>query len=75
MIWAKEGMTETKVCIFPYEVSSIDKNMFVQKKEKSILIKSVPGYEESLIEITLPDGSCVVAKADQIITAVKKCIL
>jgi hypothetical protein len=40
-----------------------------------MLIKSVPGYEESLVEIALPDGSCVVAKAEQIITAVKKCVL
>lgn len=74
MILSKEGM-ETKVWILPYEVSSIDKTMFVQKTGEPMLIKSVPGYEESLVEIALPDGSCVVAKADQIITAVKKCVL
>ena len=74
MILSKEGM-ETKVWILPYEVSSIDKTMFVQKAGEPMLIKSVPGYEESLVEIALPDGSCVVAKAEQIITAVKKCVL
>jgi hypothetical protein len=74
MILSKEGMG-TKVWIFPYEVSSIDKTMFVQKTGDPMYIKSVPGYEESLVEIALPDGSSVVAKADQIITAVKKCVL
>lgn len=75
MILSKDGM-ETKVWILPYERSSIDKNMYVQKaQQEPIFIKSVPGYEESLIEITLPDGSCAVAKAEQIITAVKKCVL
>ena len=74
MVLAKEGM-ETKVWILPYEVSSIDKTMFVQKTETPMLIKSVPGYEESLVEIALPDGSRAVVKADQIITAVKKCVL
>ena len=66
---------ETKVWILPYEVSSIDKTMFVQKTGEPLLIKSVPGYEETLVEIALPDGSWVVAKAEQIITAIKKCVL
>ena len=74
MLLSKEGM-ETKVWILPYEVSSIDKTMYVQKTGGPMLIKSVPDYEESLVEIVLPDGSCAVAKADQIITAVKKCVL
>jgi hypothetical protein len=74
MFLSKEGM-ETKVWILPYEVSSIDKTMFVHKTGGPMLIKSVPDHEESLVEIVLPDGSCVVAKADQIITAVKKCVL
>ncbi len=74
MFLSKEGM-ETRVWILPYEVSSIDKTMFVQKGGGPMLIKSVPDHEESLVEIVLPDGSCVVAKADQIITAVKKCVL
>lgn len=74
MILSKDGM-ETIVWILPYEISSIDKTLFVQKTGEPILIKSVPDHEETFVEITLPDGSCVVAKADQIITAVKKCVL
>ena len=74
MIMSKNCM-EIKVWILPYEVSSIDKTMFVQKTGEPMLVKSVPGYEESLVEIALPDGSCVVAKAEHIITAVKKCVL
>ena len=74
MVLSKDGM-ETKVWILPYEVSSIDKTMFIQKTGEALLIKSVPGYEETLVEIALPDGSCVVAKAEQIITAIKKCVL
>ena len=74
MVLSKDGM-ETKVWILPYEVSSIDKNMFVQKASEPILIKSVPGYEDSLIKICLPNGSTAVMKADQIITAVRKCVL
>lgn len=74
MILSKDGV-ETTVWILPYEKSSIDKNMYVQKTGEPILIKSVPSYEESLIEITLPDGSWTVAKAEQIITAIKKCVL
>ena len=74
MILSKDGM-ETKVWILPYEVSSIDKNMFVQKAGEPILVKSVPGYEESLVEICFPNGSSAVAKAEQIMTAVQKCVL
>ena len=74
MIMSKNCM-ETKVWILPYEVSSIDKTMFVQKTGEPMLVKSVPDYEESLVEIALPDGSCVVTKAEYIITAVKKCVL
>lgn len=75
MVLSTDGI-ETKVWILPYERSSIDASMYVQKvQQEPILIKSVPGYEDSLIEITLPDGSCAVAKAEQIITAVKKCVL
>ena len=74
MTLSKDGM-ETKVWILPYEVSSIDKNMFVQKAGEPILVKSVPGYEESLVEICFPNGSSAVAKAEQIMTAVRKCVL
>lgn len=74
MILSKDGM-ETKVWILPYEVSSIDKDMFIQKAGEPILVKSVPGYEDSLIEICFPNGSSAVAKAEQVITAIRKCVL
>ena len=66
---------ETKVWIFPYEKSSIDKNMYVQSMEKEIVVTSVPNYEEKLIRLELPDCTTVVLKADQLITAIKKCVL
>lgn len=75
MILSKDGM-ETKVWILPYEVSSIDKNMFVQKSGgEPILVKSVPSYEDSLVEICFPNGSSAVVKAEQVITAIRKCVL
>lgn len=74
MIMSREGM-ETMVWILPYEKTSIDSTMFVQKTGEPMLIRSVPGYEETLVKIALPDGSCVVVKADQIITAIRKCVL
>jgi len=74
MILSKDGM-ETKVLILPYEVSSIDKNIFVQKAGEPILVKSVPGYEETLVEICFPNDSSAVVKAEQIMTAIRKCIL
>ena len=74
VILSKDGM-ETKVWILPYEVSSIDKNAFIQKAGEPILVKSVPGYENSLIEICLPNGSSAVVKAEQVITAIQKCVL
>ena len=76
MILSRDGM-ETKVWILPYEASSIDKNTFIQKAGEPILVKSVPvpGYEDSLVEICFPNGSSAVAKAEQIITAVQKCVL
>lgn len=74
MILSKDGM-ETKVWILPYEVSSIDKDMFVQKAGEPILVKSVHGYEDSLVEICFPNGSSAVANAEQVMTAIRKCVL
>ena len=74
MIVAGNGI-ETKVWILPYVESSIDKNMFVQSTEKAIVVTSVPDYEEKLIRIELPDCSVAVLKADQLITAIRKCVL
>ena len=74
MILSKDGM-ETKVWILPYEVSSIDKNMFVQKAGEPILVKSVPSYEDSLVEICFSNGSSTVVKAEQVMAAIRKCVL
>ena len=74
MILSRDGM-ETKVWILPYEVSSIDKDMFVQKAGEPILVKSVHGYEDSLVEICFPNGTSVVVKAGQVMTAIRKCVL
>lgn len=74
MVMAGNGI-ETKVWILPYEKSSIDKNMYVQSMEKAIVVTSVPNYEEKLIRLELPDCTTIVLKADQLITAIKKCVL
>ena len=74
MVVAGNGV-ETKVWILPYVQSSIDKNMYIQSLEKAIVVKSVPDYEEKLISIELPDCTVVTLKADQLITAIKKCVL
>lgn len=83
MILQKDGM-ETKVWILPYEKSSIDETMLVQATDetmlvqatnKTVIIQSVEKYEDSLIEIVLPNGNTVVVNAEQIITAIRKCVL
>lgn len=74
MVVAGNGM-ETKVWILPYKRSSVYANMYIQSTEKAIVVTSVPDYEEKLICIELPDCSAVVLKADQLITAIKKCVL
>lgn len=67
---------ETKVWILPFEESSIDKNMFVQVFGKAVIVTSVKGYEDKLVRLTLPENNLeVVVKADQLITAIRKCVL
>ena len=66
---------ETKVLILPYVRSAIDKNAYIQGFENPIIVTSVPNYEEKLIRIELSDCTTVVLKADQLITAIKKCVL
>ena len=74
MILSKAGM-DTKVWILPYEVSSTNKDRFLRKAEEPILVKSVPGYEDWLVEICFPNGSSAVIKAEQVMTAIRKCVL
>ena len=74
MILQKDGM-ETKVWILPYEKSSIDETMFVRATDKTVIIQSVENHGDSLIEIVLSNGNTVVVNAEQIITAIRKCVL
>lgn len=74
MILQKDGM-ETKVWILPYEKSSIDETMLIQATDKTVIIQSVENYEDSLVEIVLPNGNTVVVNAEHVINAIKKCVL
>ena len=74
MIVAGNGI-ETKVWILPYVRSSVDETMYVQSVEKAIVVTTVPDYEDKLIRLEFPDCTTVVLKADQLITAIKKCVL
>lgn len=75
MVVEGNGM-ETKVWMFPYEESSIDKNMFTHVFGKALIVTSVKGNEDSLVRLILPeDNTEVVVKASQLITAIKKCVL
>lgn len=72
MIAINKGI-KTEVSILRYEVSTIDKHMYIQSCGMPFYVRSVDGYDD-LVEIELPTGEHVIAKADQIITAVKKCV-
>ena len=74
MILQKDGI-ETKVWILPYEKSSIDETMLLQTTDKTVIIQSVENYEDSLVEIVLPNGNTVVVNAEHVINAIKKCVL
>lgn len=74
MIMEKEGM-ETRVLIVPYEESSIYSGQFLQTGKMPIIITSVKDYEDKLVRIALPPGESVVANADQLINAIRKCVL
>lgn len=74
MIVRSEGM-KTEVSVLPYERSSIDSFGYIQSFERNpFLVKSVEGNEEHLVEIVLPSGESMIARADQLITAVQKCV-
>lgn len=74
MIISRDGI-ETRVAILPYTESTIDKGQFLQTPTEPIEITSVKGYEERLVQITLPEGGTVVVSSDQMITAIQKCVL
>ncbi len=74
MVLSRDGM-ETKVCVLPYVESSIDKGAYIQATEKPLAVSSVRNYEDTLVEVVLPGGAKVIAKAEQLITAIQKCIM
>ena len=71
---SRDGM-ETKVWILPYVENSIHKGSYIQVAKDPIAIMSVRNNENTLVEIELSDGHKVVAKAEQLITAIHKCTL
>lgn len=74
MIVKSEGM-KTEVSVLPYKRSSIDSFGCIQSfGGNPFLVKSVEGNEEHLVEIVLPSGESIIARADQLITAVQKCV-
>lgn len=74
MILSRDGI-KTRVWVIPYTESSIEKGQFLQTPTTPIDIASVENYEERLVRITLPDGETAVVSADQMIVAIKKCVL
>ena len=65
----------TKVLIVPYRESSIDQREFIQSDEEYVTVSSVKEYENDLVRIQLPSCNAMVVSAEQLITAVKKCVL
>ena len=74
MVLSRDGI-ETKVWLVPYEESSIDKSILLPASGKSMIIQSVKNYESTLVQIVLPGGQTVMAKADHLITAIQKCVM
>ena len=72
MIVTSDGM-KTEVSVLPYEKSTIDIYGYVQSCGLPFFVRSVE-KSEHLVEIVLPTGESMVARADQIISAVNKCV-
>ena len=73
MIIKSEGM-KTWVSVKPYEKSELDSFGYTRSTGNPYFIKSVEGHEETLVEVVLPTGETMIAKADQLITAIQKCV-
>ena len=65
---------KTEVTGFTYEKSSIHDSEYLPSSAKLFRVKSVTDNECHLVEIVLPTGESMVVKADQIITAIQKCV-
>lgn len=69
-----EGM-KTEVSVLPYEKSDIDSWGYIQSLGGNpFIVKSVDEHEEYLVEVVLPSGESMIARADQLITAIQKCV-
>ena len=73
MIVKSEGI-KTVASFAPYEKSDLDSFGYFQSCTEQCFVKSVEGHEETLVEIVLPKGESMICRADQIITAVQKCV-
>ena len=73
MIVKSEGI-KTVVSVAPYKKSDIDSFGYIQSCSEQYFVKSVEGNEETLVEIILPTKESMIVRADQIITAVRKCV-
>ena len=70
MTLTSDGM-KTTVIVHAFEKSKVDEHIYSQTGE-TIVVSSVDGYEESLVEIKTHNGS-VIVRGDQLVLAVKKC--
>ena len=73
MTLTSDGM-RTTVWVLPYKKSSVDEHGYVQSIGSPITVRSVDGYEDSLVEIATPNGECIVFRADQLTLAIRKCV-
>ena len=74
MILSRDGI-ETKVTVIPYTEPASQSGQYLQTPTIPIEVTSVKDYEERLVRITLPDGESAVVSSDQMITAIRKCVL
>lgn len=69
-----EGL-ETQVFLFPYKKSPLgDTHGYVPDTSANVEVATVHEYEDTLVRIFLPNKEAVIVKADQMITAIEKCV-
>ena len=69
-----EGL-ETQVTLFPYTKSMLgDTHGYAPETSEKVTVMTVKDFEDSLVQVFLPNGGSVIVKAEQMITAIQKCI-
>ena len=69
-----EGL-ETQVTLFPYTKSMLgDTHGYVAETSEKVTVMTVKDFEDSLVQVFLPNGGSVIVKAEQMIKAIQKCI-